>query len=189
MKQPISDSAQPVEPVASLTSNLDAIEPGKASAPLEFAECLEDCHPTMNARVKVATGSSSYWVLCLTNIRPRVGDRLLVAQVGSEGERLVVGVVDGLRERTPPHPAGVQTRRIRDDEAVIIESPGGEPLVEIRAEAGRTTLRIIAKKTRFEATGHLELAAESVAIVASKGPIKLTATEDVRVVGETIELN
>jgi hypothetical protein len=167
---------------------LDGIQPGLAQPLLDIGDCVDDTHPTLAGRVRVRTQTREQWLPCLATVRARCGDRLLVAQLG-DGSSLVVGVVDGLRERSP-QPARVDnTRRIRDDEAIVIESSAGEPLVEVRAEAGRTTLRVLSATTRIEGAGKLELAGESIEVVATKGPIVLSANEDVRVTGETINLN
>lgn len=169
-------------------SPLSDIEPGAPQSLLDLAECIEETHPTMAGRVRVRTGNRETWLPCLATVRPRIGDSLLIARLG-DGALLVVGVVDGFRERLAPQAQAEHVRRIRDDEVIVIESSTGRPLVEVRAEAGRTTIRVLAATTRLEAAGKLELAGESVEVVASKGPIVLTANDDVRVTGETIHLN
>jgi hypothetical protein len=169
-------------------SQLDAIEPGASHSLLELGDCVNDEHPTMAGRIRIRMRTRELWLPCLATVRARVGDRVLVAQVG-DGSLLVAGVVDGFRERRPQPPHAQSTRRIRDDEAVVIESPSGEPLVEIRALEGKTTLRVLTKAVRIEGQQHLELSGESVSIVATKGPIALQANEDVVVTGETIHLN
>lgn len=167
---------------------LAGIEPGLAQPLLDIGDCVDDTHPTLTGRIRVRLRTREVWLPCLATVRARIGDRVLVAQVG-DGSLLVMGVVDGLRERKPQPPHAASTRRIRDDEAVVIESPSGEPLVEVRAVEGKTTLRVLTNAVRVEGKQHLELAGESVSIIATKGPIQLQANEDVIVAGETIHLN
>ena len=169
-------------------SELDEIEPGVPHSLLELGECVDDTHPTLAGRVRVRVRNREVWIACLATARPRTGDSVLVAELGS-GALLVMGIVDGLRERAVSPARAENVRRIRDDEVIVVESTTGEALVEVRAEAGRTTLRVLSETTRFEGSGKLELAGESVEVVASKGPIVLSANEDVRVTGETIHLN
>lgn len=182
------------EPIQTITvheeerTQLEDIEPGAAHALLELGECVDDSHPTLAGRARVRVRGREQWLPCLATVRPRIGDSVLVAQVG-DGKLLVMGMVDGLRERITPPPRAEHVRRVRDDEAIVIESSAGEQLVEVRAESGRTTLRVLSPSLRIEGAGKLELAGESVEVVASKGPIVLSANEDVRVTGETIHLN
>ena len=185
MKPATTEATATIETEESL---LAGIEPGISQPLLGVGECIDDAHPTLPGRVRVRMRSRELWVPCLSTVRARTGDSLLVGQLG-DGSLLVMGVIDGLRDRLPT-PARVEhTRRIRDDEAVVIESPCGEPLIEVRAGEGRTTLRVLAPTVRVESQQHLELAGESVSIIATKGPIDLRANEDVTVAGETINLN
>jgi len=188
MKQRTMPTTPATEAQPSPEIRLDEIEPGPVERLLDVAECVDDTHPTLRGRVRVRLHDRERWIACLASVTPRVGDHLLIANV-AEGTALVVGVVDGVRARRPEATGLEHVRRIRDDEVIVIESSAGEPIVEVRAEAGRTTLRMLAASSRLEAAGKLELAGESVEILASKGSIVLDANEDVRVAGENIFLN
>jgi hypothetical protein len=159
----------------------------------EVGLCVTEGHPTREGRILLrferADEDLEEWLPCLLHVRPRRGDRVLVTRCPGALRGVVVGVVDGYRERLPVQPRTTAATRLRDDDAIVLEGPSGEPMIELRLEEGRAVLTVRSKDVTLASEGHLALRGASVSIEAARGPVDVTATEDVRVAGEHIHLN
>lgn len=187
------ETAETTEPsTKEAPSLLDLITAAARRPAAEVATVVADEHPVLAGRVRCAFGpraEDEAWLPCLTGIRPRTGDRVLVLRPEGSAEGIVTGVVDGYRKRVDPGPFAAHVRRIRQDEVVQIESDTGEPLIQVCAGESGTTVRLLTKNIAVDAGAELRLEADAVAIVARQGSLELKASDDVVVNGEQIHLN
>jgi len=156
-------------------------------------ECSEACHPTLYGRVLVrwdALGASlERWLPTLHAMPVRAGDRVLLAQPSNWSEPVVTGVLDGFAQR--PSVARSEAARItlEPDETVRVASADGTPLLEVyRSEAG-PTVRLLSDDIHLDLPGALRIEAKSVQLIARQGGLRLSATDDVVLSGETINFN
>ncbi len=164
----------------------------EASPTAEVACCLEEQHPTLLGRVLCGFERSTQlqvWLPCLMHVRPRKGDRVLITRCPGAPHGVVVGVVDGYRQRVLPVPRMRATHVLGEDDALVIEDAGGRAVLELRASEEGTRVRLLHATTKFVADGELSFEARKVSILASQGPLLLDASEDVRIRGEQIHLN
>lgn len=158
------------------------------------AVCVDNRHPSLAGRVLVrwampSGGETSAWAPTLHGMAVREGDRVLLVQPVNAPEPIVTGVVDGFAAR-PEAPRGTGARLdLHGDEAVRIMSTDGTPLVEVFQGKAGPVVRLLAEETNLDLPGDLRVSARSVALIARSGEMKITARDDVVVVGETINLN
>ncbi len=156
-------------------------------------ECVDHRHPTLVGRAKVKWRSSSgteceKWLPCLMTVTVRRGDRVLMLQPGNWPEPLVVGVVDGFKSRPETDYEG-PTIELANDEAVRVVSSSGERLVDIHESEQGPVVRLLSQDVDLELPGRLRLNARSIELKATEGEVRVEASDDVIVKGETIELN
>lgn len=164
-----------------------------AGLPL-VGECLDDRHPTLLGRYLVRSDGpdgvpAEQWLASLYGLAVRRHDRVLLVRPGNWPEPVIVGVIDGFARR-PEVPAAVgASLELRADEVIRVHGSRGEPLVEVRQAEGGPIVRLLAEDANLEMPGKLKLAAKSIELQATFGGIKIAATDDVRVTGESISLN
>ncbi len=153
--------------------------------------CVEERHPSLAGRVLVrvaeSSGTREVWVATLAHLPVRREDCVLLLQPANWPEPLVVGVVNGLRERTrASHAAAALT--LKDDQTLEIRDPDGTPLLAIAPSASGPVLRLARADQRLEVAGRLVLAADAISL-AARGEVSVDAGGDVVVTGEEIKLN
>lgn len=172
-----------------LSSILTASEPGP-SGPL-VGTCTEDRHPVLAGRVRiryeVAGQAQERWMPCLTQVVVRQDDRVLFLVPTNLGEPVVVGVLDGLRERQA-EPKDVPCLEVKMDERLRIVDDAGLPLLDIQRTEGRLELKLAQPGADLAVPGTLRMTADTIALEARRGMV-LRAGDDVIVRGETISLN
>jgi hypothetical protein len=181
--------------------------PARAPIPAQvhwLGECTDERHPVFSGRVRVrrldagddsATNQeppseeqSGVWLSVLQGLAVRKADRLLVAALpGSED--VVIGVLDGLRRREQPVREGGPQIELPAGAALTVTQADGTRLLEIIPSAGGPVVRLLQADTRVELPGKLEIRASEIELVAQRGPVRLEASDDIVVVGETIRLN
>jgi hypothetical protein len=173
--------------------DLDSIPAGTALAPTEVGVCVAEAHPTLAGRVLVRIEreqkSSEQWLPCLLQVRPREGDRLLVIRAAGSAEAIVAGVIDGYRRRADPDVRVANVRTVQDDESVRIQGPDGRGLVEVRASENGCVVTLLSPDATLSGQRSLAIEADEVTIRARQGAVSVSATDDVVVRGETINLN
>ncbi len=173
--------------------DLESIPAGTAPAPTEVGVCVAEEHPTLAGRVLVRfereRGTSEQWLPCLLQVRPREGDRLLVIRAAGSAEAIVAGVVDGYRRRVDPDVRVANVRTVQDDESVRIQGPDGRGLVEVRASERGCVVTLLSPDATLSGQRSLAIEADEVTIRARQGGVSVSATDDVVVRGETINLN
>lgn len=193
-------SAQLVEQIASATvAAVAASDVSGRSAGVIVGHCLDDRHPQLLGRVLVrisgrtgegASESSSerdVWVPTLAHIVVRRDDRVLLLQPGNWSELVVIGVLDGLRQRSAPKlTAAAMT--LRRDEQIEIQDHDGKPLLAIVPTTQGPVLRLAQADQMLEIAGRLTIAATAIELRA-RGEMALSAGGDVVVSGEEIKLN
>ena len=154
-------------------------------------ECLDDHHPQLTGRALVriveANAVRELWVATLTHSVVRRGDRILVMQPANWPEPVVIGVLDGVHQRTAPTVTAA-AMTLRRDEQIIINDHLGATLLSIIPSAEGPVLRLARADQQLEIDGRLAIAADAIELRA-RGGMNLTAAGDVVVVGEEIKLN
>jgi hypothetical protein len=158
------------------------------------AECTDAQHPTLQGRVKIHWDGIGHkpvdlWVPTLHGQAIRQGDRLLVQMPHGGSEPIVLGVIDGFLPR--PEPARTAGGRIelKQDETLQVCSQEGQPLVEIVQDQMGPVVRLMQADTKLDLKGKLSITAEELELKASKGQVRIEATDDINLVGEVIHLN
>ncbi len=200
----VTPSARLVEMIASATvAAVPAADVSGRPAGVVVGHCLDDRHPHLAGRVLVRVSSRSgessgessgeasrerdVWVPTLAHIVVRRDDRVLLLQPGNWSELVVIGVLDGLRQRSAPAltAAAVTLRR---DEQIEIQDHDGKPLLAIVPTAQGPVLRLAQADQMLEIAGRLTIAATAIELRA-RGEMALSAGGDVVVSGEEIKLN
>jgi len=168
-------------------------EPAAGPDPL-VGDCVAARHPTLQGRVRIswtdAAGvSGERWLPTLAGVLVREGDRVLLAKPANFDEPVVMGVLDGFTERPEPAALRGPVLSVERDEALHVTTSEGEPLLEIRQEDSGPVVRIVKESLDLELPGRLRLSADAIELEARRGPVKVSATDDVVVQGEVIKLN
>jgi hypothetical protein len=166
--------------------------------PAFVALCIDARHPTLAGRVKIRrelpdapanTDDRERWVPVLHGLSIRVGDRLLMQRAEGLNEPIVVGVIDGFFPRPEPARPPGQRVVLERDEAMHVESPDGQVLLEIVQDEAGPVVRLLGDATRVELAGKLSIKAAELELEASHGAVRIEATDELRLIGETIQLN
>ncbi|MEK9509676.1 hypothetical protein WI460_15870 [Gemmatimonadota bacterium Y43] len=159
------------------------------------AVCVDDRHPDLVGRVKVAWRPSpesdevERWVPSLQTTVVRTGDRVLLLQPGNGEEPVVVGVVDGFARRAEPEPTRRPTVELPDDEALRVVDRAGRPLVEIRTGPDGAELRLVDENVALKVGGRFRIEAGAIEMRAVEGGVDVEASDDVQIRGEVVKLN
>ena len=174
-----------------ITAATDAKSQAGRMSGVVVAECLDDHHPQLTGRVLVRIAETNsvreLWVATLTHSVVRRGDRILVMQPANWPELVVVGVLDGVHQRTAPTVTAA-AMTLRRDEQIVINDHLGSPLLSIIPSAEGPVLRLARADQQLEINGRLAIAADAIELRA-RGGMNLTAAGDVVVAGEEIKLN
>jgi hypothetical protein len=170
----------------------DDLEVAPAEAQL-VGECIDERHPTLQGRVLVRLqtargGEVERWLPTLRGLAIREGDRVLLIKPANWSEAIVTGVVDGFAPRARPTGAAA-TLSVKSDEALRVVDHNDQPLAELRAGEHGPVVRILNRDSEIELDGELRLSARAIALRARQGEVRVDASADVVVQGETIHLN
>lgn len=162
---------------------------GHGPGAMRVAEVLDDRHPALAGRVKIAEPDGPpRWVPTLQGLSAREGDRVLVARPTGAAEPVVVGVLDGYRPRTPA-PTRARVIELRPDEAIAIQASDGRPLLEVLPSAKGPVLRVASDDLTLDVPGALRVEADQLELRARDGTARIEARDDVEIKGEVIHLN
>ena len=174
-----------------ITAAADASPQAGRLSGVVVGECIDDHHPQLTGRALVriveANAVRELWVATLTHSVVRRGDRILVMQPANWPEPVVVGVLDGVHQRTAPTVTAA-AMTLRRDEQIVINDHLGAPLLSIIPSAEGPVLRLARADQQLEIDGRLAIAADAIELRARSG-LSLTAAGDVVVTGEEIKLN
>jgi hypothetical protein len=156
-------------------------------------ECVADRHTTLVGRAQIRWlgqdgNAQERWLPCLMNVAVRMGDRVLLLEAANWPEPIVVGVVDGFAARSES-PSRGPTVELKSDESLCVVSEAGQPLVEVSRGDKGALVRLLGEDVDLEVSGDLRLSAKAIELRARQGDVRVEATDDVVVKGETIELN
>lgn len=195
-------AAAQAEPAEETQATLDELlaapverrEPAAPAMSCAVAECVDDRHPTLTGRVRVRIVDPSghteeRWVPTLQGLPVRVADRVLMIRPGNAEEWIVTGVVDGFAARPKSEKQAAARLELKPDESVQVVSANGVPLVEVSQGQQGAVVRLLEPDVRVEMAGKLAIAAQEVSIEATRGQVKVKATDDVVVQGEIVRLN
>lgn len=159
-----------------------------------IVECLDPRHPSLQGRVRIRWQGTCVegverWVPTLHGLAVRKGDRLLAQVPHGEAEPIVIGVIDGFLPRPAPERTTAAKLEVKSDEIFQVCSEGGQPLVEIIHDDKGPVVRLLQSNTRVDIKGKLSISAAELELSAVKGKVRIEASDDVDVVGETIHLN
>ncbi len=194
---PVVESEQKPEPAAGL---FEAILEGKKATPTWpvgepfVVECVDARHPTLQGRALVrweAPGRDAVeaWVPTLHGLAVRKGDRLLLQTPYGASEPIAIGVIDGFLPRPEPARVVGTQLELKQDEVFQVRTQDGQPLVEIVRDAAGPVVRLLQADTRLELQGKLSITAAELDLKASKGQVRIEASDDVKLIGELINLN
>jgi hypothetical protein len=184
----------------------DSLSPGPpiVEAPLARAagraqesfvgECLDTHHPTLTGRALIrwvdALGAvSERWLPTLHGLAIRRTDRVLAQHPSNWPEPIVTGVIDGYAQRPDVPRVAAATIALKSDEAIVVTTAEGAPLLELRGTDQGPVARLLTTTADLEAPGDLRLTARSIALHATDGSVTIHASDDVTVKGESIRLN
>lgn len=169
--------------------------PGPAPGGSLVAVCVDDRHPDLVGRVRVAWRPSAEadeveaWVPALQSVTVRAGDRVLLLRPTNADEPVVVGVVDGFARRAEPEPVRRPTVELPGDEALRVVDRTGRALVEIRTGPDGAELRLVDEHAAFRVGGRFRIEAGAIEMKAREGGVDVEASDDVTIRGEVVKLN
>jgi hypothetical protein len=169
-------------------------EPVAAGMTCVVAECIDDRHPTLSGRVRVrivdtSGRSEETWVPTLQGLPVRAADRVLMIRPGNGEEWIVTGVIDGFAARPKIEKTAAARLELRSDESVQVVSASGVPIIEVSQGQAGTVVKLLEPDVRVELAGKLAIAAQEIQLEATRGQVKVKASDDVVVQGEIVRLN
>lgn len=177
-----------------LVESIAEASEGTLSRGTLVGQCLEARHPVLAGRVSVAWldprgHRTERWLAALQGVVIREGDRVLLDHPANWPEPIVVGVVDGFESRpaAPKREAG--SIALEMDETIRVTTPAGDPLLELTRSKAGPVVRLLLPDVALEVDGALRVNAKAIELRAREGEIRLAATADVNIEGETINLN
>lgn len=177
-----------------LTAPQQRQEPVAAGMTCVVAECVEERHPTLVGRVRVrivdaAGHSSEAWVPTLQGLPVRAADRVLMVRPGNGLEWIVTGVIDGFAARPKVEKTPAARLELKADESVQVVSAAGVPLIEVSQGQAGAVVKLLEPDVRVELAGKLAITAQDIQLEATRGQVKVKASDDVVVQGEIVRLN
>ena len=159
-----------------------------------IATCIEERHPTLTGRIRARCEDAhgrvvESWVATLNGLSVRVSDRVLVLKLPEELDPIVVGVVDGFSRRPETPKLIAQVIEMKRDETLQVIAENGQPLLQITRNEQGPMIRLLQADTQVELPGKLCIAAGAIELRARAGAVRIDASDDVEIVGETIHLN
>lgn len=172
----------------------DATAAASAATTTLLGECIDDRHPALQGRVLVRLAEfgapeREVWVPTLQGLPVRVADRVLLVRPANGEEWIVTGVVDGFARRPEVAKRNVAQLALRPDEAIQVVSSEGHALVEISRGQSGSVVRVLEPDVVVEFAGKLAVKAAAIEFVATRGPVTVTASDDVVLKGEAVRLN
>jgi hypothetical protein len=159
-----------------------------------LATCLDDRHPVLTGRVlirceTVLGQTCETWAPTLHGLSVRAADRVLVLKLPREPEPVVVGVLDGFSRRPEPPQQIAQILEMKPDQGLQVNAENGQGLLQIVRHRDGPMIRLLQSDSRIELPGKLCLSASAIEMQARSGAVRIEATDEVKIVGETIQLN
>ncbi len=159
-----------------------------------LATCLDDRHPVLMGRVLVCCETAlgqpcQTWAPTLKGLSVRAADRVLVLKLPRELEPVVVGVLDGLSRRPEPPQQIAHVLEVKADEVLRINAENGQGLLQIAHNQHGPVIRLLQADSQIELPGKLCLSASAIEMQARSGGVRIEATDDVQIAGETVHLN
>ncbi len=193
----VADSLSPGAPAVDAPLARASAGPPRAAGRAEesfVGECLDTHHPTLAGRALIrwvdALGAvSERWLPTLHGLAIRRTDRVLAQHPSNWPEPIVTGVIDGYAQRPDVPRAAVATIALKSDEAILVTTAEGAPLLELRGTEQGPVARLLTTTADIEAPGELRLTARSIELNATGGSVTINASDDVTVKGESIRLN
>lgn len=162
------------------------------------AWCVDAHHPTLQGRVKVElqhvhpkpdSPGDELWLPALQGLSVRPGDRVLVQHALGSPEPIVVGVVDGFLPRPAPDTLTGARLELAPDETLLVHTREGQRLLQITPSPKGYVVRLLSDEARLDVRGKLSISASELALEATGGSVRIEASDEVQVVGETVRLN
>jgi hypothetical protein len=162
------------------------------------AWCVDAHHPTLLGRVKVALQHShpkpdapgdELWLPALQGLSVRAGDRVLVQHALGSPEPIVVGIIDGFLPRPEPETLTGARLELAPDETLLVHTREGQRLLEITPSLAGYLVRLLSAEARLDVSGKLSISAAELELEATRGSVRIEASDHVCVVGETVRLN
>jgi hypothetical protein len=160
--------------------------------------CVDDHHEVWLGRVRVRWDAPSQeateeggeaWLPTLKGLVVRSGDRVLLTRPANAPEPVVIGVLDGLRQRGEAPAIPAAHRVLRPDESLRIDLEDGSPLLEVTPGENGPVVRLASGDVQIAVDGRLGIRAAALSFETHDGPVEIHAHEDVIVQGEIIRLN
>lgn len=155
--------------------------------------CVNVDHPTLMGRIRVKWSikdkTVEQWLPALQGLTFRKKDRVLLQYPTNSIEPIVVGVVDGHQMRPDLDREMGPSLTIENDESLKILTAKGNKLLEIYSSDAGPVVRINDSDTNLELPGKLRINAKEIELIAKQGSVNISASDNVKVVGEEIKLN
>ena len=179
------------EIIGAPTSSVPA--PDAGAEPL-VGKCLDARHPSLLGRGRIAWrrpggGEVQRWLPTLTGVVLREGDRVVLAQPANFDEPIVMGVLDGFTPRPEAEAPRGPSLVLERDELLRVTTAEGRVLLEICPEETGPVVRLASEGLDLDLPGTLRLCADAIELNARRGPVRVTASDDVVIKGEIVELN
>lgn len=158
-----------------------------------IGSCMESVHPFLKGRIlvelEVDDKAVKKWMPTLHGLTFRPNDRVLVQWAENFDEPIVTGVVDGFSKRPEIERTALVSIKLENDESIKIGNCDGLPLLEIAQSSEGPIVKLFDEKVKIDLPNELCIDAKRIELNAKQGELKLSATDNVVVKGEQIDLN
>jgi len=157
-------------------------------------EIVDDKHPSLRGRVRVRWSDLEgqlyeKWLPTFQGLPVRVADRVMLTQPANWPEPVVTGVVDGFARRPEVEREEKASLELKRDEAIRVRSQSGDDLLEVFEDEQGPVVRLLTGDVSLDLPGELRIKAHAISLAAERGQVKVEASDDVIVKGETVHLN
>lgn len=197
---PLAASPLATPPLDELLEHSARMQAARFGAGTLVAECLDTHNPHLPRRVFVRTRDEdgkpiTAWVPTLAELRPRIGQKLLLSKPDNWPEPVVIGVLAGLardpEEALEPlaEPASGPRLELAQGETLAITGPEGQPLLELTSTPEGPRVTLLQSNVTVDMPGVLRLAADRIELSGGEGGVDIRADGDTVVRSRTIRLN
>ncbi|ABB11694.1 hypothetical protein [Burkholderia lata] len=131
------------------------------------------------------------WLECVADVKPRIGDRVLLQSPANWPEYLIAGLLarKGHGEPVEPVVEPAMALSLETDKCVQIADASGCPLLQVRASPDGPVVTLLNRNVNIEVAGKLRLSAQTLELEGGRGGVDIRTEADTVVRSRYVRLN